>query len=306
MRAYSERNTEPAEEAEELASDAVEMMELILGKKQTESAREINNFLLSLRIQNLADVYRDTERHSLSEKAYLRCQTMVGNMFGEDHPAIIPYNGNLVTCYSQCKDKEIFKSKQEVIRQIIDKNFKIAKDTFGEESIHMLYHYSGHLINKLALGEILTPTQANPLIQKMRKIITKFNSGDPRKLANQILFQIQLLYGQMLSSSIGTDPSGSVEVLSVVSEIYTYVISAQVKYCKMNMKHPFLEQTFMNIAIFNRSMKKFADSLQMWKLLEGLQKEMYGEDSYNMMFTWKNIGTCYLGVGNADQARDYF
>lgn len=48
----------------------------------------------------------------------------------------------------------------------------------------MLYHYSGHLINKLALGEILTPTQANPLIQKMRKIITKFNGGDPRKLAN--------------------------------------------------------------------------------------------------------------------------
>lgn len=33
MRSYSERNTEPAEEAEELASDALEMMELILGKK---------------------------------------------------------------------------------------------------------------------------------------------------------------------------------------------------------------------------------------------------------------------------------
>jgi len=105
---------------------------------------------------------------------------------------------------------------------------------------------------------------------------------------------------------MGTDPAGGVEVLTVVSEIYTYVISAQVKYCKMNMKHPFLEQTFMNIAIFNRSMKKFADSLQMWKLLEGLQKDMYGEDSYNMMFTWKNIGTCYVGIGISDQARDYF
>ena len=110
----------------------------------------------------------------------------------------------------------------------------------------------------------------------------------------------------MLSSSVGLDPSGGVEVLSVVSEIYTYVISAQVKYCKMNMKHPFLEQTFMNIAIFNRSMKKFADSLQMWKLLEGLQKDMYGDESYNMMFTYKNIGTCYLGIGNCDFARDFF
>jgi hypothetical protein len=48
----------------------------------------------------------------------------------------------------------------------------------------MLYHVSGNLINKLALGEIVGPTQANPLIQKMRKIITKFNGGDPRKLSN--------------------------------------------------------------------------------------------------------------------------
>ena len=193
MRSFTERNKEPADEAEELASDSVEMMEMIIGKKQ--EAPEINNFLLSIRIQQLGDVYRDTEKPELAEKAYLRCQTMIGNMFGEDHPAIIPYNGNLVTCYSQCKDEELFKSKKESVKQIIEKNFKIANDTFGQESIHFLYHLSGHLINKLALGDIMTPTQANPLIQKMRKIITKFNNGDPRKLANQMLFQIQLLYG---------------------------------------------------------------------------------------------------------------
>lgn len=102
------------------------------------------------------------------------------------------------------------------------------------------------------------------------------------------------------------DNAAGVELLSMVSEIYTYVISAQVKYCKMDMKHPFLEQTYLNIAIFNRSMKKFADSLQMWKLLEALQKEMYGEISYNLLFTYKNIGTCFLGVGNSDKAREYF
>ena len=53
-------------------------------------------------------------------------------------------------------------------------------------------------------------------------------------------------------------------------------------------------------------MKKFADSLQMWKLLENLQKEAYGEDSYSLLFTYKNIGTCFLGVGNSDKAREYF
>lgn len=65
MRSFSERNKEPAEEAEELAVDSVEMMEMILGKKQ--GAPEINNFLLSLRIQQLGDVYRDIEKHELAE-----------------------------------------------------------------------------------------------------------------------------------------------------------------------------------------------------------------------------------------------
>jgi len=44
----------------------------------------------------------------------------------------------------------------------------------------------------------------------------------------------------------------------------------------------------------------------MWKLLEGLQKDIYGENGYNLLFTWKNIGTCFLGVGSSEQARKYF
>jgi len=55
-----------------------------------------------------------------------------------------------------------------------------------------------------------------------------------------------------------------------VSEIYTYVLTAQVKYCRYDMRHPFLEQTYLNIAIFNRSLKKFGDSLQTWQRLEEL------------------------------------
>ena len=33
---------------------------------------------------------------------------------------------------------------------------------------------------------------------------------------------------------------------------------------------------------------------------------MYGENSYNLLFTFKNIGTCFLGVGNSEKAREYF
>jgi transglutaminase/protease-like cytokinesis protein 3 len=47
-------------------------------------------------------------------------------MFGEDHPAIISYNGNLVTCYSNTKEKAKQEERSELIKQIIDKNWKIA------------------------------------------------------------------------------------------------------------------------------------------------------------------------------------
>ena len=74
----------------------------------------------------------------------------------------------------------------------------------------------------------------------------------------------------------------------------------------MDMKHPFLEQTYLNIAIFNRSMKKHADALIMFKRLENLQTSMYGEKNALLLFVYKNIGTCYLGLGNSENGREYF
>lgn len=72
------------------------------------------------------------------------------------------------------------------------------------------------------------------------------------------------------------------------------------------MKHPFLEQTYLNVGIFNRSLKKFGESLQTWRRLEELQKDLYGDRSPVLLFTWKNLGTCHLGIGQSDQALKYF
>lgn len=228
---------------------------------------------------------------------------MVGNMFGEEHPAIIPYNGNLVTCYSAWKEKR--SQMMDRMRQITQKNIEIATKHFGENSIHILYHMSANLINRIAIGEINTNAEANPIIKKMREVITRYH-GDPKMLVNQLFFQIQLLYAQMLQSSAGGRPEDSIDLLRVVSEIYSYVLTSQVKYCRYNVKHPFLEQTYWNVGVFNRSLKKFGDSLMTWKRLEELQKDLYGDRSPVLLFTWKNIGTCYLGIGQSDQALKYF
>lgn len=102
---------------------------------------------------------------------------MIGCMFGEEHPAIIPYNGNLVTCYSTWKEKKT--QMMDRMKQIIQRNIEIAKKHLGENSIHILYHLSSNLINKIALGEINTNEEANPFIKKMREVITTFHCGDP-------------------------------------------------------------------------------------------------------------------------------
>lgn len=163
----------------EYGQKSVEIFEKILGAT---ADKEVNNFLLSIRLQALGDFHRDLEQYEMTEKIYMRCQTMVGNMFGEDHPAIIPYNGNLVSCYSSWKEKKT--EYKERMRQITARNLEIATKHFGEKSIHVLYHMSANLINRIALGEINTNAEANPSIKKMREVLTHYH-GDAKMLINQ-------------------------------------------------------------------------------------------------------------------------
>ena len=57
--------------------------------------------------------------------------------------------------------------------------------------------------------------------------------------------------------------------------------------------------------MFNRNLKRYAESLAMWKEVEALQVENYGADSMVLLFTWKNIGTCYMGTGKSEDARHW-
>lgn len=77
----------------------------------------------------------------------------MANMFAEDHPIIITYNGNLISSYS--KSKENKEANTQKVKQIMDKNLEIAKKTFKETSLHLLYHLQSNFINRVALNEIV-------------------------------------------------------------------------------------------------------------------------------------------------------
>lgn len=98
----------------------------------------------------------------------------------------------------------------------------------------------------------------------------------------------------------------NVQLKSTILEIYSYVLAAQVKYCKFDMRHPFLESTYLNVAIFHRSDKRYSEALMMFKRLETLQKTFYGDKNICLLYTFKNIGVCQLALGNKNAAAQYF
>jgi len=63
------------------------------------------------------------------------------------------------------------------VKLIVEKNISIARKTYKADSMHMLYHLQSCLVNKIALGEIITPTEANPMIKEIRAIISKQHDG---------------------------------------------------------------------------------------------------------------------------------
>lgn len=82
----------------------------------------------------------------------------------------------------------------------------------------------------------------------------------------------------------------------------TYVFQKQLEYVNFKKDHPFLEQTVFNSAIFYRSTQQLQASLKMWQILKDIQETMYGEEKEVLVYTYKNIGICYLGFGMTEEA----
>jgi tetratricopeptide (TPR) repeat protein len=88
--------------------------------------------------------------------------------------------------------------------------------------------------------------------------------------------------------------------------ILAYVMTKQLEYVEGHRAHPFLEQTITNLAIFKRSQQEFSVSLQLWEQLRRIQEAVYGEDSEVIIYTYKNIGICYLALNIPDKAEEFY
>ena len=64
------------------------------------------NMLLAYRIQTLADGLRDSDQDEECEKKFRLAHKIIEEIYGEGHPAILSYNGNLITCLNVQMRKE--------------------------------------------------------------------------------------------------------------------------------------------------------------------------------------------------------
>lgn len=88
--------------------------------------------------------------------------------------------------------------------------------------------------------------------------------------------------------------------------ILTYVMMKQFEYVNGNRDHPFLEQTVTNLAILKRTQQDFRYALQLFEQLRRIQEAAYGVDNEAIIYTYKNVGVCYLALGIPERAEEYY
>mgnify|MGYP006114988501 CR=1 FL=1 len=112
------RDTSKVKDAIVHAQKSVSIIETLIGK--SEDGPEINNCLLTLRIQTLADCQKEDEQLEECEKNFKRSHQMAVNMgFGDDHPYTCMFNGNIVIglslkLYQSIDDDERKKIKDKI------------------------------------------------------------------------------------------------------------------------------------------------------------------------------------------------
>jgi tetratricopeptide (TPR) repeat protein len=87
---------------------------------------------------------------------------------------------------------------------------------------------------------------------------------------------------------------------------FSGTMNKQLRYVEEEKDHPFLEQTFMHLALLYKALRRIQESLGMWELLLGVHKRTYGDKQYYLASDFKNIGTCLLGLNNPEEAIENF
>ncbi len=278
------KGTEEAiKRAMEIYSESSEILQAVGGDESVD-------FLLSL--TDMGDCYMESKEYEKAQSFYTLSQDKLHKLLGAKTIFCHRINSALI---------ELFAAKgegpQDLPLQKSMENIELATSTYGDSSIYCLpYYLSGISSSIQSQQKQANPAHANMsenILSKMMKVLE--STGEVEK-GNQFFFLASILLGVVCFST---------NQFEQAHLFFSGTLNKQLKYCGEE-DHPFLEQTYMHLALLYKTLKNLNAAYQMWLNLLKVHKRCYGEKTHFLASDYKNIGTCELGLNRPDKAIERF
>lgn len=250
-----------------------------------------NSGLLRRRF-SIIDCLKELKDHEQARKVLAGMQSDLNESLGEkakDHPLQSLINQADVGLCLREKTQNHGEMSDELRKRceaLVDQNEAIAIKVNAPDSIHLVNQLHSNYLNKISLGSVKDMASAVAEIKKITPLVAKFHN-DENELNNQYVFEAKLLLATLLDSGDTLNESRRIETMASQSRLYQYVLNYQRKYVGGNEIHPYLEQTYINIGIFNRTLKRYNEAERMFRLAEALQRAVYGDTHEVLVYTLK-------------------
>ena len=250
---------------------ANKILEIIVGNKSID-------YIYSM--VDIGDVYLEKKLYTEAEAFYLFVKSNIEEFYGSDSIFKHRINSALVEVYSGLGDKE---KGYDWSMENIDLGMKL----YGDGSIFCLGFYMSGMSANIQKG---THIIAENILTKMLRVLENANEV---KFGNQYFFLASILLGIVCYSAGKFDQAHM---------FFTGTLKKQLIYVDNEQNHPFLEQTYLHMAILYKSINNINSSLVMWEKVLKVHQRIYGDNSFFLSADYKNIGVWLLGVGKVQES----
>lgn len=251
---------------------ANQILEKILGSKSID-------FIYST--ADIGDVYLERKQYKEAEAFYTYCKSQIEEFYGKNSIFKHRINSALVEVYSAIGEGKT--KGYDCAMENVDLGMRL----YGDESIFCLGFYMSGMSANVQKG---THSVGEHILSKMLKVL---ESENQLAYGNQYFFLASILLGIVWYSSGKYDQAHL---------FFTGTMKKQLVYVEGEQDHPFLEQTYMHMAVMYKAINNINSSMIMWRSLLKIHQRVYGENSYLLSADYKNIGIWELGLGQVENA----
>jgi tetratricopeptide (TPR) repeat protein len=226
---------------------------------------------------DVGDVHFERKSYEEAEAFYGHWKVQFEEVYGKDNIFKTRVNSALVELYS-AMGAEYRQKAYDMAMENVDTAMKYH----GENSLFLLSFLMSGMSANIQKG---LSNMAENMLTKMMRILE-----DKKEIqnGNQYLYLAWILLGVVWYSG------GKYEQAHLY---FTNTMKKQIEYVEDEKDHPFLEQTYMHMAVMYKQIGNLNSSNIMWKNLLRTHQRLYGDNNHILSADYKNIGTWEIGIG---------